>query len=344
MRSSTFIAVAAGLALLFAGAAAVYAYDSSRDEEIARGVTIGGVDVGGLDRARAEQVLRVQLEDPLTEPVVVRARGREFTLSGERAKVRADIAATVDEALRRSRSGTIIGRTWRGITGGEVDADIEPEVAYSQAAVRRLVRRVRRAVDRPMRNADVDLGASGIRKHRARTGLRLNGAQLSERVGAALRSPDDRRVRVSIRKVKPKVTLKDLQKRYDTVVTIDRGGYRLRLYKRLKPVATYPIAVGQAGLETPAGRYEIQNKAVNPAWHVPNSSWAGELAGRVIPPGPENPIKARWMGIYDGAGIHGTDARGSIGTNASHGCIRMLVEDVVELYDRVPVGAPVFIA
>jgi lipoprotein-anchoring transpeptidase ErfK/SrfK len=77
---------------------------------------------------------------------------------------------------------------------------------------------------------------------------------------------------------------------------------------------------------------------------VPTSSWAGELAGRVIPPGPENPIKARWMGIYDGAGIHGTDARGSIGTNASHGCIRMLIEDVVELYDKVPVGAPVYIA
>jgi lipoprotein-anchoring transpeptidase ErfK/SrfK len=126
-------------------------------------------------------------------------------------------------------------------------------------------------------------------------------------------------------------------------VTIDRGGYRLRLFKRLKPVRTYPIAVGQAGLETPAGRYEIQNKAVDPAWHVPNSAWAGELAGRVIPPGPENPIKARWMGIYDGAGIHGTVERASIGTNASHGCIRMLIEDVVDLYDRVPVGAPVYV-
>jgi lipoprotein-anchoring transpeptidase ErfK/SrfK len=83
--------------------------------------------------------------------------------------------------------------------------------------------------------------------------------------------------------------------------------------------------------------------AENPSWHVPDSDWAGDLAGEVIPPGPENPIKARWMGIYDGAGIHGTDAVNSIGTNASHGCIRMRIPDVEELYDRVKVGTPVYI-
>ena len=124
-------------------------------------------------------------------------------------------------------------------------------------------------------------------------------------------------------------------------MTVDRGGFRLSLFKDLKRVRVYPIAVGQAGLETPAGLYKIQNKAVNPAWHVPNSAWAGSLAGTVIPGGaPNNPIRARWLGVYDGVGVHGTDARGSIGSNASHGCIRMLIEDVEKLYDEVPVGHP----
>ena len=78
---------------------------------------------------------------------------------------------------------------------------------------------------------------------------------------------------------------------------------------------------------------------------MPDSDWAGKLRGKVIPSGdPENPIKARWLGIYDGAGIHGTSAEGSIGSAASHGCIRMRVREVIELYDRVPVGAPVYIA
>ncbi len=83
--------------------------------------------------------------------------------------------------------------------------------------------------------------------------------------------------------------------------------------------------------------------AVNPAWHVPQSDWAGSLAGTVVPPGPSNPIKSRWMGIYNGAGIHGTDAISSLGTAASHGCIRMAIPDVAELSEQVDVGTPVYI-
>jgi lipoprotein-anchoring transpeptidase ErfK/SrfK len=66
----------------------------------------------------------------------------------------------------------------------------------------------------------------------------------------------------------------------------------------------------------------------------------------VIPPGPADPIKARWLGIFDGAGIHGIDPSeyGSIGTAGSHGCVRMRIPDVIELYPQVPVGTPVYIA
>ena len=75
------------------------------------------------------------------------------------------------------------------------------------------------------------------------------------------------------------------------------------------------MAVGAVGFDTPAGLYHIQNKAVDPAWHVPNSDWAGDLAGTVVPGGTaENPLKARWLGIFDGAGIHGTDQTYSLGT------------------------------
>ena len=137
----------------------------------------------------------------------------------------------------------------------------------------------------------------------------------------------------------------DLETKYPAVIMVNRAAFQLTLYKNLKPVRTYGIAVGQVGLETPAGLYSIENKAVNPAWHVPNSDWAGDLAGTVVAgDDPSNPIKARWMGIYAGAGIHGTDAEGSIGTAASHGCIRMRIPEVIELYDQVDVGAPVYIA
>jgi lipoprotein-anchoring transpeptidase ErfK/SrfK len=145
--------------------------------------------------------------------------------------------------------------------------------------------------------------------------------------------------------VKPKVSTGSLARQFPTVILVDRNRFTLRLFKGLKLKKTYNVAVGQIGLETPAGLYHVQNKAVDPAWHVPNSAWAGSLAGQVIPAGdPGNPIKARWMGIFDGAGIHGTSEDGSIGSAASHGCIRMHIPDVEELYDQVEVGAPVYIA
>ncbi len=346
MRSLRFIAVLLVLVVLGGGAAAVYAYDSGREDKVAKGVRVGGVDIGGLDRETARAKLRAELLRPLAQPVVVRARGRTFRLTARTARISANIDAMVAEAVQRGRQGNVLSRTWRGLTGGEVDADLEPRITWSDRAVRRLVRRVEGKVERPARNASVNFSTTSLNPVASRTGLRLDLNDLREKVEAAIVRPgaDQRIVRARVRRVQPDVTTADLAKKYPVVVTVERGAFRLRLFRNLKHVKSYPIAVGQAGLETPAGLYNIENKAVNPSWHVPNSDWAGELAGRVIPPGPDNPIKARWLGIYAGAGIHGTDQPGSIGSNASHGCIRMLINDVVDLYDRVPVGAPVYIA
>ena len=150
-------------------------------------------------------------------------------------------------------------------------------------------------------------------------------------------------MRIPVDTRRPAVTDDELADRYATFITIDRASFRLRFFKRLKLARTYRVGVGRAGFETPVGLYRIQNKAVNPSWFVPDKPWAGELAGKVIPPGPDNPIKARWLGIYDGAGIHGTADVASIGTAASHGCIRMRIPEVEELYDRVPVGTRVYV-
>ena len=150
-------------------------------------------------------------------------------------------------------------------------------------------------------------------------------------------------VEVPTKVLKPKVTTADLRAKYPFFITVSRSRFELRLYKRLELAKTYAVSIGQVGYDTPTGLYRIKTKAGAPAWYVPNEPWAGELAGKIIPPGPDNPIKARWMGIYDGAGIHGTDDVGSIGQAASHGCIRMKIPDVIELYNRVPVRTPVFI-
>jgi lipoprotein-anchoring transpeptidase ErfK/SrfK len=323
---------------------AAYAYDSSRNDLIADGVKVAGVDVGGLHRAAAKRKLEAELTRRLDRPVRVKAAGQRFRLSPQAASLAVDVDGMVDEAIQRSRSGGLPGRLWRGLTGSNINADLEGRVSYSAVSVRRFVRDVKKTVDRPARDASVQFRLASLPAVPSQTGLTLNYKRLLPLVEGALNQVGRARtVKIDVKVTQPKVTSNQLAKKYPVVVTVDRPAFKLRLFKRLKLRNTYTIAVGRAGLETPAGLYHIQDKQVNPSWHVPNSAWAGSLAGRVIPPGPDDPIKARWMGVAAGAGIHGTDELGSLGTAASHGCIRMAIPDVIALYDQVPLGSPVFI-
>jgi lipoprotein-anchoring transpeptidase ErfK/SrfK len=348
MRHRSFVFVAVVLVVLLALAGGVAAYDHSHRAQIAKGVRIGGVDVGGLDRAHAERRLQRTLLRPLSRPIRVAHGGRTFTLGPRESQVAMNVGALVERALSASDSGNVLTRTWRGLTGGTLHQQIEPTITYSKPAVVRLVDRIRTALERQPKDASLSFGPGGFSKVAGQDGVGIDAADLHRRLDAAIVDPAaDHTLAVQTHDVKPKVTTADLTKRYATVLVVNRSAFKLVLYKDLQLAKTYDIAVGQQGLETPAGLYHIQNKAVDPAWHVPNSKWAGKMAGKVVPGGaPDNPIKARWMGIFDGAGIHGIDPSeyGSIGHAASHGCVRMRISDVEDLYPQVPVGAPIYIA
>jgi lipoprotein-anchoring transpeptidase ErfK/SrfK len=346
MRTRAVVIAAVVGLLLLVGAGGVYAYDQSHAEEIGKGVKVGGVDVSGLTAEEASAKLRTAVVEPLSRPVVVRALDERYALRPARAQVNVDIDGSVRAALERSREGNMLARTWRGIRGKPVGAELDLDISYSKPAVDRLVKRVSAAVDEPAVDASVDLENGDVSPQQSKDGRRLLAKRLKREVKQRLLDiGDDKSVRARTEVVKPKITTDELAKEYPAILVVNRPSFQLTLYKDLKPAKTFGIAIGQIGLETPAGLYHIQNKAVNPAWSVPNSAWAGDLAGTVVPGGtPQNPLKARWLGIFDGAGIHGTDATGSIGTAASHGCIRMLIPDVIELYDQVPVGAPIYIA
>lgn len=124
-------------------------------------------------------------------------------------------------------------------------------------------------------------------------------------------------------------------------IVIDLSDLKLRLFRDGKAVMTFPVAVGMPAFPTPTGNYYIVNKQSDPTWTPPpDSSWAKGLGP--IPPGPGNPLGTRWIGTSAPlVGIHGTNAPSSIGTRASHGCIRMRIPDVEKLYDQVAVGMPV---
>ena len=348
MSRKLIVLLAIAGAGLVAAIGGMFAWDAGRDDLIAKGVRVGPVDVGGMDRTEARATLQQRLVDPLHKPLVVRSAGRPFRLTARGSHIAADVGAMVGEAIEQSREGGVLARTWRAIAGGEVDARVTPKVRYSEDAVDRLAIRVRAAVGYPAKSARVSFKPKDVAIRPSSTGRTIDTKKLRVDVRKALTTATTtaaRTITAPIQTLQPKVSGKKLAARYPVLLKVDRGRFRIALYKKLKPAQIYPIAVGQAGLETPPGLYTIQNKAVNPAWSVPNSPWAGSLAGTVVPGGiPSNPLKARWLGVYDGVGVHGTSDRGSIGTNASHGCIRMLIEDVVKLYDEVPVGTPIYIA
>ena len=325
-------------------AVGVWAYDDAQKDQIAPGVKIGGVDVGGRDADSARKLIEQKVVAPLKQPVVVTYDDKSHTLSASKLNPTADVDGMVQEAIDRSREGTILDRVTRYASGGDVNANLAPQVKYDKKAVKDFVNQLAEQLNQDPVDATVAPDGSRLAKRAGEAGRSVDKAQMTAAINAAARSPGrDQPVEAVVKTTKPEVTTKDLASAYPRYIYIDRGAFTLRYYSHLKLVKTYPIAVGQQGLETPAGLYHALDKQVDPSWHVPNSAWAGSLAGQVIPPGPADPLKARWIGIFDGAGIHGTDDIGSLGSAASHGCVRMSISDVIDLYDRVEVGDPIYI-
>jgi len=125
-------------------------------------------------------------------------------------------------------------------------------------------------------------------------------------------------------------------------IVVDLSSLRLYLYLKGKLFKSFPVATGQPAYPTPTGTYVITSKIKDPTWYPPNSDWAKNASP--IPPGVENPLGTRWMGTSaPGVGIHGTPEDYTIGTYASHGCIRMHIWDAETLFNYVVVGMPVII-
>jgi lipoprotein-anchoring transpeptidase ErfK/SrfK len=346
MGTKTVTAIVCALVLLIAGAVGAYAWDNSKSGEIAEGVRVGNVDLGGMTEDEARDLLKHELVKPLEKPVEVTYDGEDYTLYAEDLDVRADIDGMVNEALTVSREDGLPARLVRYVSGGEVDHKIEPEVAYSETSIERFVQGVAAKVNTEAQDASVDPSSGSLEPVEGKPGTALREDDLRADIKNVIENTGNgaRTVKAKVETVQPEVTTKDLAAQYPAYITVDRASFTLRLYENLKLSKEYTVAVGAQGYDTPSGVYDVQSMQVDPVWNVPNSDWAGDLAGTTVPGGaPENPLKARWIGFNGAAGIHGTSDVGSLGSAASHGCVRMDVPDVIDLYERVEVGTPVYI-
>jgi lipoprotein-anchoring transpeptidase ErfK/SrfK len=309
------------------------------EERIRAGVTVAGIDVGNLTVAEATARLEQSLGPVLAQDVVVTAAGRRFRMKMAKIKFRFRADNTALRALYAGRAAP------PAPDGTLPPASATPSVSFKRKPVWRFVRKTAKSLRVAPRNARVEITLTRMIRHAARPGRALAVEPVVKAIQATVADPAAaREIPTTLQKVTPKIRTRELKKAYPTVITIDRDHFRLRLFKGLKFVKGYGVAVGQPAYPTPTGRFAVQSKQVNPVWTAPNSPWAGEMAGQSVSGGAaNNPLKARWIGVAGSVGIHGTGEPWSIGTQASHGCIRMTVTDVIDLFGRVAIGTPVLI-
>lgn len=340
-RASVLLAFAAILVLLLAGASyAGYRYERSRSGQVLPGVRIAGVDVGGMTAAEAERALAPTVAQILGRPIEVRGAGHVWRMSAQGLGTRVDLQHAVALALDETRSYHWSARLYHRLLDRPIRRHIDLRVSHETSSVRRFVRDAAEKVKKAAQSAYLDVVDGELVTRRSRPGSELNARasrrRLMEAVRAGASSAD-----LEVRRVKPKVSEASLGQ----TIIIRIGENRLYLYDGIKLAKSYPVATGQPGYPTPQGHWVIINKRVNPTWYNPAKDTWGKNEPDFIPPGPNNPLGTRALDLdAPGIRIHGTYADSSIGSYASHGCIRMHIPDSEDLFDRVAVGTPVIIA
>lgn len=328
------IAVGA-LALLGGGTAyAAYRYDASTAGRILPGVAVAGVDVSEMTRAEAVQAVSAKAAETLDGELSVKAGDHSWTVTPAELGMSADVEEAVDRAFALADGLSFFSRVYHRVADESVNASIEVPFAYDDAAIEGFVRQARDEVAVPAVDARFALGDDGLVMRRPKTGraLKVEGASARLRTALEEHATD---VRLPLRDVAPEVTVDAL----GHTIVVDLSENVLRFYEGFKVRKQYPVATAAPGYETPVGNWKIIDKRENPTWYNPAlDSWGADLPA-VIEPGPNNPLGTRALYLNSpGIRIHGTSASASIGTYASHGCIRMLISDSEELYPLVPVG------
>ena len=335
------VAIAVGIVLLALGGVsfAAYRYDRASADQILPGVTVAGTDVGGMTRAEAIQAVQRAVQQQLARPITVRAADGSWKTTPAELGRSADIGAAVDQALRASDSVGFITRVWHRLREEPVDISVDVPLVGGETGVTALVSSIAGEVAQTPRDASVAVVDGTVTFVHSRPGHALGTHVATKRLQAALEEGTTA-VRLPVKVVRPKVPDSKLGK----TIVVDRTINQLSLYDGFDLEKQYPVATAAAGYVTPPGQWTIIAKAENPTWTNPApDTWGADLPAS-IPPGPGNPLGTRALYLNaPGIRIHGTEDVSSIGTHASHGCIRMLMSDVEEIYPLVPIGTRVIV-
>lgn len=293
-------------------------------------VFANGRDLSGLTQAEALTIIYWQFNPSHLPSITAKAGAKTYTLSSA-AIFDLDTQAMLDQAYAANGVDVV---------------NLSPIYLCDHHAVYSFVAQVA-ASDRPATNARWYVSNKRLKLAPEVAGKKTDlqaarTAVLAAMQKEAVRGAAQPAVVLPVAAVSAKVTTKNIG-RAILVVLSER---RLRLYDPANGggiMKEYRCAVGQPDWPTPTGTFKIVEKRYMPTWVNPGSSWGTGMPPS-IGPGPNNPLGTRALNLNaDGIRIHGTNNVDSIGTAASHGCMRLVRHDIEELYDLVVVGTPVFI-
>ncbi len=291
---------------------------------IAEGVSIDGVAVGGLTRQRAvAKVLRKRVA-PRRRVLPLQFGSRRFRLDPVAVGYKADVRYAVRSAYTFGHSQPL-----------RASMDVPLRHSINQARLRAVLRAKGARLEVDPVDAAISFSGSTPAVRKARFGARLKLRAAQRIVARAIVSRNKNIYKLPSERVRPARTT------HPPAILIERGRFRLTLFKAGQR-RSFTVAVGQPAYPTPVGNFRIILKQRNPTWFPPDSPWAAGIGP--VAPGPANPLGTRWMGTSATAiGIHGTPTPSSLGTRASHGCIRMSIPEAEWLYDQIDYGTSVVI-
>lgn len=327
--------VAVVLGTMAIGGAVAIAFETA--DTVPAGVTVEGVAVGGLEEEAAAAAIREAFALQSSPELVARFGERRYPLVAD-GLVSVDATGLARDAVRlRSGRSALEQLSWLWDESG-LGVDIPLRRSVDDAAIWVWARAIASEIDTPAVDASRTVSPDGFAFVAASPGTLLDRAKAASRAREVLLAGGGS-FELPVAHVEPLIGEEDL----GLAIHVDLSERRLYLYEGAVLVERYGVAIGAPGFSTPRGSWHIVNKRYMPTWGNPGSAWAASMP-RTIPPGPSNPLGTRALDLnISGIRIHGTSKDGSIGTAASHGCMRMHRWDIEELYDLVGVGTPVYI-
>jgi lipoprotein-anchoring transpeptidase ErfK/SrfK len=323
-RRVALSALALALFAVAATLAAAVLVDYTQRSVVPAGVRVDGQDLSGLTAVEARAMIDANVAEPLLQPLTATFRDR--------------VDGMLSDALAPRTSAPLAKRLYLAASGASVGVSVKPKLAVDDKRLGAWVDAVASSIDTRPVDALLTADSGKLVVVPSAAGYQTERNEAMATVRAALMT-GEKAVPVPTKEIAPKITEED----FGRTIVVDISERRLYLYNKASVEKTYRVAVGTPGYPTPKGHFEIVQKRYRPTWSNPGSAWAKSMP-KSIPPGPGNPLGTRALNLNaSGIRIHGTNKISSIGTAASHGCMRMVRHDIEELYELVDVGTQVFI-